>query len=78
MRFGKIRPDAAGLADNGKASASWPSDLVLFEAESSRLLVCRGAEVDFYDNGHSGEKDVTDSIQVCVRVCLDCSYYGGP
>ena len=46
------------------ASLSGPSDLILFEAESSRLLVCRGAEVDFYDNGHSGEKDVTDSIQV--------------
>lgn len=75
MRFGKIRQDSAGLADNGigKASVSGPSDLVLFEAESSRLLVCRGAEVDLYDNGHSGEKDVTDSIQVsCVSTYCNC------
>ena len=55
--FGKTRQDA-GFPDNIMACLSGPSDLILFEAESSRLLVCRGAEVDFYDNGHSGEKYV--------------------
>lgn len=25
--------------------------------------MCRGTELDFYDNGRAGEKDVTDSNQ---------------
>lgn len=47
------------------------ADFFLFEGETSRLLVCRGTELDFYDNGRAGEKDVTDSNQVvflCARV----------
>lgn len=43
------------------------ADFFLYEGETSRLLVCRGTELDFYDNGRAGEKDVTDSNQVRIN-----------
>ncbi len=48
-------------------AASGFADLCLFEGETSRLLVCRGMGLDFYDNGRAGEKEVTDSNQVRRR-----------
>lgn len=65
MRWGKSQQsDSAGSTEKNKAAAAAPTDLLLFEGEMNRLLVCRGPEVAFYENGEAGEKDVTDSNQV--------------
>lgn len=55
----KNKSSGGGGGGGGTAFA----DFFLFEGETSRLLVCRGTELDFYDNGRAGEKDVTDSNQ---------------
>lgn len=55
------KSSASGGGGGGPAAFA---DFFLFEGETSRLLVCRGTELDFYDNGRAGEKDVTDSNQV--------------
>lgn len=49
--------------ENKQNISGLPTDLFLLEGETTRLLVCRGAEVGFYENGQAGEKDVTDSHQ---------------
>ncbi|CAM9590469.1 unnamed protein product [Scytosiphon promiscuus] len=61
MRWGRAGQDREKKI---KPTSTAPSaDFFLFEGETSRLLVCRGTELDFYDNGRAGEKDVTDSNQ---------------
>ncbi|CAB1111910.1 unnamed protein product [Ectocarpus sp. CCAP 1310/34] len=68
MQRGKASQDGGGTKTKSKASfapgGDGVVDLFLFEGETSRLLVCRGTELDFHDNGRAGEKDVTDSNQV--------------
>ncbi|CAM9383408.1 unnamed protein product, partial [Ectocarpus fasciculatus] len=67
MRCGKASQDGGETKTKSKASfapgGGGVVDLFLFEGETSRLLVCRGTELDFHDNGRAGEKDVTDSNQ---------------
>ncbi|CAM9567546.1 unnamed protein product, partial [Hapterophycus canaliculatus] len=64
MRWGKAGQVCTNMDKKIKPTSPAPSaDFFLFEGETSRLLVCRGTELDFYDNGRAGEKDVTDSNQ---------------
>ncbi|CAM9941417.1 unnamed protein product, partial [Ectocarpus sp. 12 AP-2014] len=67
MQWGKATQDGGETKTKSKASfapgGGGVVDLFLFEGETSRLLVCRGTELDFHDNGRAGEKDVTDSNQ---------------
>ncbi|CBJ27442.1 WD40 domain containing protein [Ectocarpus siliculosus] len=67
MQWGKASQDGGEAKTKSKASLAPGGcgvvDLFLFEGETSRLLVCRGTELDFHDNGRAGEKDVTDSNQ---------------
>lgn len=61
--------DAGTSERRAQTMAGQATDLFLQEGDSSRLLVCRGPDVVFFENGEAGEKDVTDSHQVRTVSC---------